>query len=49
MGLMDRLKHAWNIFKNKDPTGIRYDIGPAYGYRPDRMRFSRGNERDVRV
>ena len=47
MGLMDRLKHAWNIFKNKDPTSIRYDIGPAYGYRPDRMRFSRGNERSI--
>ncbi len=47
MGLIDRLKHAWNIFKNKDPTGGYYGLGPSYGTRPDRMRFSRGNERSI--
>lgn len=47
MALMDRLKHAWNTFKNKDPTNTRYNYGPSYGYRPDRMRFSRGNERSI--
>ena len=46
MALMDRLKHAWNTFKNKDPT-ISYGIGPSYGTRPDRMRYSRGNERSI--
>lgn len=45
MGLIGRLKHAWNIFKNKDPTGGYYNLGPSYGYRPDRMRFSCGNEK----
>ena len=49
MGLTDRLKHFWNIFNNKDPTNGNgyYDIGPAYGYRPDRMHFTRGNERSI--
>ena len=47
MALMDRLKHAWNIFKNKDPTQANWNIGPSYGYRPDRMRYTRGNERSI--
>lgn len=47
MALMDRLKHAWNIFKNKDPTQVNWSIGPSYGYRPDRMRYTRGNERSI--
>jgi hypothetical protein len=47
MALMDRLKHAWNIFKNKDPTQVNWNIGPSYGYRPDRMRYTRGNERSI--
>lgn len=48
MALGDRLRRAWNTFKNKDPTAIHYnDIGPSYGMRPDRMRFSRGNERSI--
>lgn len=47
MALMDGLKHAWNIFKNKDPTQVNWNIGPSYGYRPDRMRYTRGNERSI--
>ena len=44
-----RLKHAWNAFFNKDPTAYRGDIGSGYSftYRPDRPRFSRGNERSI--
>jgi len=42
-----RLKHAWNAFFNKDPTTTWRDIGTAYSYRPDRPRFSRGNERTI--
>lgn len=43
-----RLKHAWNAFTgNRDPT-IRYrDIGPSYGIRPDRPRFTGGRERSM--
>ena len=43
-----RLKHAWNAFTNKGPTGFyRRDLGSAYYYRPDRPRMSRGNERSI--
>lgn len=47
MAFTDRLRRVWNAFRNKDPTGGYFDIGPSYGYRPDRMRFSRGNERSI--
>ena len=46
MGILDRFRNAWNVFKNRDPTW-QYDVGPGYGLRPDRMRFSRGNERSI--
>ena len=42
-----RLKHAWNIFMNKDPTNYTNDIGGEYYYRPDRPKFTRGNERSI--
>ena len=42
-----RLKHAWNAFFNKDPTGYYQYGGMSYSYRPDRPRFSRGNERSI--
>ena len=48
MGLTDRLQHAWNAFlNNRDPTSYRYQSGASYSYRPDRPRFSRGNERSI--
>lgn len=42
-----RLKSAWNAFFNKDPTRGYQNIGMGYSFRPDRMRFSRGNERSI--
>lgn len=45
--LRSRLKHAWNAFLNRDPTSYYRDIGASYSYRPDRPRFSRGNERSI--
>lgn len=47
MGFFDRLQHGWNAFiNNRDPTS--YNVpGPSYHYRPDRPRFSRGNERSI--
>ena len=42
-----RFRRAWNTFMNRDPTHGRFDIGPAYSFRPDRTRFSRGNERSI--
>lgn len=46
--LFSRLKHGWNAFMNRDPTH-RYPsyTGVSYSYRPDRPRFSRGNERSL--
>ena len=48
MGFIDRLQHGWNAFvNNRDPTYSRQDLGFNYSYRPDRARFSRGNERSI--
>ena len=48
MKFADRIKHSWNAFLNRDPTYNYRDLGgPSYGYRPDRMRFTRGNERSI--
>lgn len=46
-GFGSRLKNAWNAFFNRDPTREMRDIGVSYSYRPDRVRFSRGNERSI--
>lgn len=43
----DRLKHAWDAFRNKNPTPSFSNIGAGYSYRPDRPRFSRGNEKSI--
>ena len=46
MKFLDRLQHGWNAFiNNKDPTIAERGIG--YSYRPDRPRFTRGNERSI--
>ena len=42
-----RLKHAWNAFTNRDPTEGFGAPGYGYTYRPDRPRFTRGNERSI--
>ena len=44
-----RLKHAWNAFLNRDPTGFTVmDVtGRGYARRPDRIRLTRGNERSM--
>ena len=43
---IDRLKHGWNAFRNKDPTNS-WNLGTGYMLRPDRPRFGRGNERSI--
>lgn len=48
MGLKDRLQHAWNAFTNsRDHPTYSYDPGQSYYYRPDRFRFTGGNERSI--
>lgn len=38
--------HAWNAFTNRDPTHPR-TLGESYYHRPDRVQFTRGNERSI--
>lgn len=45
--LGSRFKHAWNAFLNRDPTDEFQYTGNGYSYRPDRTRFTRGNERSI--
>lgn len=49
MGFTDKLQHAWNSFLNRDPTDYyqNYDYGNVSYIRPDRVRFSGGNERSI--
>ena len=47
MSLTDRLQHAWNAFLNRSPTYEYRNNGCSYSYRPDRIRFTRGNERSI--
>lgn len=42
-----RIKKAWNAFLNRDPPQRYVDIGTNYSFRPDRPRFTRGNERSI--
>ena len=46
MGLIDRLQHSWNAFFNRDPTQY-FNAGSSYYARPDRVKFSGGNERSI--
>lgn len=44
----ERLKNGWNAFLGRDPTYVyKGDIGVGSGYRPDRIRLTRGNERSI--
>ena len=45
--LMTRIKNSWNAFRNRDPTMFYNEPGMSYTYRPDRPRFTRGNERTI--
>lgn len=56
MGFLDRLKHAWNAFAeygNDPPNSNSFyyskykDLGMVSTYRPDRVYFTRGQERSL--
>lgn len=48
MGLTDRLKHAWDAFRNRDPTRINtYFLGESNYRNPDKIRLTIGNERSI--
>lgn len=46
--LRNRLKHAWNVFRSRDPTGMYIqEIGSSSYTRPDRARRRRSNEMSI--
>lgn len=45
--LGSRLKHAWDVFRNKEPSYSSQHLGPSYYHRPDRPRMTRSNERTI--
>jgi len=50
MGILDRLQHAWNAFvgeKNNFRGSNYVNLGYSSTYRPDRMYFTKGNERSI--
>lgn len=48
MALIERIKHAWNAFMNKDPTSFYRNYGwNITSYRPDRPFRSIGSERTI--
>ncbi len=50
MGFLDRLAHAWNAFKQVEQPNFgapTFNIGYSSSSRPDRMYYSRGNERSI--
>ena len=44
--LTDRIKHAWNAFRNRD-WATPAPHGETYSFRPDRSRFTISNERSI--
>ena len=45
--IASRFKKSWNAFFSRDPTKDYMNVGEAHSYRPDRPRFTRGNERSI--
>lgn len=45
--IRSRFKSAWNAFFSRDPTKDYRYTGQTFYYRPDRPRFTRGNERSI--
>lgn len=45
--LTSRFRRGWNAFLNRDPTLTWKEPNVGYVYRPDRVRFTKGNERSI--
>lgn len=45
--LGERIKHAWNAFRNREPIANRGEYNYGTYSRPDRVRLTRGNERSI--
>ena len=47
LNITSRLKNAWNVFLNRDPTVYTEYHGPSSNYRPDQIVSKRRNERTI--
>lgn len=48
MAITQRLKHAWDAFRNRDPTSVDvYSLGEANHRNPDKVRLTVTNERSI--
>lgn len=47
LSFSSRLRHAWDVFRNREPTYDYQDTGPSTSHRPDRTRLTGGNERSI--
>lgn len=48
MSLRDRLKHAWDAFRSRDPTNLDiYNYGPANYYNPNQTFLRWGSEQTI--
>lgn len=47
MGVLSRLKHAWNAFAEENFREPSYSGGYSYGHRQDRSRLTYSNERSI--
>lgn len=48
MAFRDRFKHAWDAFRNRDPTVVNpYSLGEANYRNPDKIRLTITNERSI--
>ena len=47
MSLASRVKSAWSVFLNKDPTPKWYESGEGFYYRPDKVSVPRRNDRST--
>lgn len=45
--IRSRIRNAWNVFMNKGPSRKAGVFGMSTYYRPDRPRFTRGNEQSI--
>ena len=46
MNFFERIQNGWNAFMSRAPTQV-YDSSYGSYYRPDRVRYSRGNEKTI--
>lgn len=48
MSFVNRLRHAWDAFRNRDPTVVNtYSLGEANYRNPDKVRLTITNERSI--